>query len=207
MSVNLVQLLYLVSGVLFILALRGLSSPQTSRRGNRSAWSAWRSPSSPRWPSPRRPASRAGSSSSSASASAAASARVIARRVAMTAMPQLVAAFHSCVGLAAVLVAAAALYAPAAFGIGEPGIDPRRLAGRDVARRRHRRDHLHRLGDRLRQAQRQHVGQADPAAEPPPDQSSALAVAARAADHRLRRQREPCPVLADRARGARCSAA
>ena len=47
-----------------------------------------------------------------------------ARRIAMTAMPQLVAAFHSLVGLAAVFVAAAALYAPEAFGIGSPGNIP-----------------------------------------------------------------------------------
>src|SRR5690606_13553072 len=46
---------------------------------------------------------------------------VIARRIAMTQMPELVAAFHSLVGLAAVLVAAGAFYAPEAFGIGAAG--------------------------------------------------------------------------------------
>src|SRR5690606_14151251 len=49
---------------------------------------------------------------------------VTARRIAMTSMPQLVAALHSLVGLAAVLVAAAAVYAPESFGIGTVGHIP-----------------------------------------------------------------------------------
>ncbi|MFO0344892.1 MAG: NAD(P)(+) transhydrogenase (Re/Si-specific) subunit beta [Labrys sp. (in: a-proteobacteria)] len=121
MSVNLVQILYLAAGVLFILSLRGLSSPETSRDGNRygmigmaiavlttlavappAGFSGWL-------------LVILGIGIGGAIGA------VIARRVAMTAMPQLVAAFHSGVGLAAVFVAAGALYAPAAFGIGNPG--------------------------------------------------------------------------------------
>ncbi len=121
MSANFAALLYLVSGVLFILALRGLSHPSTSRQGNLfgmigmgvavvttlfyalpSGFSSW--------------------------------VLVVlgiaigggigawrARTVQMTEMPQLVALFHALVGMAAVLVAAGALYAPAAFGIGNVG--------------------------------------------------------------------------------------
>jgi NAD(P) transhydrogenase subunit beta len=113
--------LYLVSGVLFILALRGLSSPASSRQGNIygmvgmaiaivttllvagvSDWVSW--------------LLIIGGLAIGGGIGA-----VLARRVKMTDMPQLVAAFHSLVGLAAVFVAAAALYAPEAFGIGTPG--------------------------------------------------------------------------------------
>jgi NAD(P) transhydrogenase subunit beta len=121
MSADLVALLYLVSGVLFILALRGLSSPETSRQGNVFGMVgmtiavlttlALAAPSS----------GFAWALIIIGLAIGGGIGAVIARRIAMTAMPQLVAAFHSLVGLAAVMVAAGALYAPQAFDIGAPG--------------------------------------------------------------------------------------
>lgn len=127
MSANLAALAYLVSGILFILALRGLSSPETSRQGNRFGMigmglailttlllvgmggTGWVLTilglligGGIGW--------------------------VIARRIPMTAMPQLVAGFHSLVGLAAILVAAAALYAPDAFHIVGKGGDVHALS-------------------------------------------------------------------------------
>ncbi|MDP2620768.1 MAG: NAD(P)(+) transhydrogenase (Re/Si-specific) subunit beta [Hyphomicrobiales bacterium] len=121
MSADLVALLYLVSAILFILALRGLSHPDSSRRGNLLGMIgmaiaivttlAYAAPSD----------FTAWILIVVGIATGGGIGAVIANRIAMTAMPQLVAAFHSLVGLAAVLVAAAALYAPQAFGIGEPG--------------------------------------------------------------------------------------
>jgi H+-translocating NAD(P) transhydrogenase subunit beta len=121
MNANLAALLYLVAGVLFILALRGLSNPESSRRGNMlgmigmaiavvttladhppAGFGAW-------------------TMVLFGLAVGGGAGAVIARRVPMTSMPELVAAFHSLVGMAAVLVAAGAFYAPAAFEIGTPG--------------------------------------------------------------------------------------
>ena len=121
MAANLSALLYVVSGVLFIMALRGLSHPTTSRQGNRygmigmaiaiattvvffppSGFSGWLLVAL-------------------GIAIGGGIGAYMAKRVQMTQMPQLVAFFHSLVGLAVVLVAAAALYAPEAFGIGHTG--------------------------------------------------------------------------------------
>jgi H+-translocating NAD(P) transhydrogenase subunit beta len=109
---NLTSLAYLVSAVMFIMALRGLSSPESSRRGNLMGMlgmsiaivTTMLSPSvtSYAW-------------IVSALLIGAAIGIFIARNIAMTAMPQLVAAFHSLVGLAAVLVAGAAFSNPNAF--------------------------------------------------------------------------------------------
>jgi NAD(P) transhydrogenase subunit beta len=121
MNANIAGVLYLVAGVLFILALRGLSSPETSQRGNQfgmvgmviavlttvalsppAGFGAW-------------------VLVILGLAVGGGVGATIARRVPMTSMPELVAAFHSLVGMAAVLVAAGALYAPSAFSIGTVG--------------------------------------------------------------------------------------
>ncbi len=121
MSPNLVALLYLIAGVLFILALRGLSSPESSRQGNAYGMTGMAIAIATTL-GVARPATGlswlliVGGIAIGGSIGA-----FTARRIAMTQMPQLVAAFHSLVGLAAVLVAAAALNAPEAFGIGIPG--------------------------------------------------------------------------------------
>ena len=121
MSENISSLLYIVAGVLFIMALRGLSHPTTARQGNLygmvgmgiavlttlighppAGVGAW-------------------FLVILGIAIGGGIGAVIAKRVPMTAMPELVAAFHSLVGFAAVVVAAGALYAPQAFGIFEAG--------------------------------------------------------------------------------------
>src|SRR2546427_3191945 len=121
MNANLAAILYLVAGVLFILSLRGLSSPATSRQGNLfgmvgmaiavATTLALHPPADGiAWVLVILGIAIGGGVGA-----------VIARRVPMTSMPELVAAFHSLVGMAAVLVAAGAFYAPEAFDIGKPG--------------------------------------------------------------------------------------
>lgn len=120
MGMNFAALLYLVSGVLFIMALRGLSHPATSRRGNLYGMTGMAiavlttlflaGPGFGRLLLILLGLCLGGAAGA-----------YIARRITMTAMPQLVAAFHSLIGLAAIMVAAAALYSPSSFGIGEIG--------------------------------------------------------------------------------------
>jgi H+-translocating NAD(P) transhydrogenase subunit beta len=122
MNPNLVALLYLAAGVLFIMALRGLSSPESSRGGNQYGMAGMAIAVLTTLAQVGAPESQltwaliAGGLLMGGSIGA-----TIARRIPMTSMPELVAAFHSLVGMAAVFVAAGALYAPEAFGIGHPG--------------------------------------------------------------------------------------
>ena len=123
MDANISAILYLVSGVFFIMALRGLSSPETSRQGNYFGIVGMTIAVATTLLDPSIDMSDpsivqlvvAGIFIGGVIGS------IIARRISMTAMPQLVAAFHSLVGLAAVLVAWAAYLAPESFGIAPDG--------------------------------------------------------------------------------------
>ena len=123
MNASIAALAYLAAGVLFILSLRGLSSPETSRQGNTFGMIGM--------------ALAVGITLLTLGTTGAldpltlallgagvvvggGGGALIARKVAMTDMPQLVAAFHSLVGMAACLVAVGAVYAPEAFGIATP---------------------------------------------------------------------------------------
>ena len=121
MSPNIVALLYLVAGVLFILSLRGLSSPETSRQGNLFGMIGMAIAIVTTLASHPPAGGLSWLLVILGIAIGGGIGAVIARKVPMTAMPELVAAFHSLVGMAAVLVAAGALYAPSAFGIGQVG--------------------------------------------------------------------------------------
>jgi NAD(P) transhydrogenase subunit beta len=121
MSANLAAMLYLLAGVLFILALRGLSSPESSRRGNLFGMTGMTIAILTTLASHPPAGIGAWALVIIGIAIGGGIGAVTARRVPMTAMPELVAAFHSLVGMAAVVVAAAALYAPAAFDIGTVG--------------------------------------------------------------------------------------
>ncbi len=117
MTSNLAASLYLISGILFILALRGLSSPETSRQGNFFGILGMTIAIIVTF-------LFVNISFSSllfiicSLAIGGSVGTIIAYRISMTAMPQLVAGFHSLVGLAAVLVALSAYYNPEAFGLG-----------------------------------------------------------------------------------------
>src|SRR2546421_223827 len=121
MNANLAAILYLVAGVLFILSLRGLSSPASSRQGNFFGMIGMAIAVATTLASHPPADGLAWLLVISGIAIGGAIGAVIARRVPMTSMPELVAAFHSLVGMAAVLVAAGAFYAPEAFEIGTPG--------------------------------------------------------------------------------------
>ena len=135
-----VMLAYLISGICFILALRGLSSPASSRRGNILGifgmviavgttlihYLPTMTPEPISQNSYTGPDIQALAEVLAAIALGGGVGWIIARKIKMTDMPQLVAAFHSLVGMAAVLVAAAAFLNPGAFGIllPEGGINP-----------------------------------------------------------------------------------
>src|SRR4029077_16093364 len=121
MNANLAALLYLIAGALFILSLRGLSSPASSRQGNLfgmigmaiailTTLASHVPADAMAWVLVMLGIAIGGSIGA-----------VIARRVPMASMPELAPALHSLVRIAAVPVPAAAFYSPGAFDIGTPG--------------------------------------------------------------------------------------
>lgn len=120
MSENFAAFAYLVSGVMFIMALRGLSHPTTSRQGNAYGMVGM-AIAIVTTLLLAKPSAGGFAMIIAGLAIGGGAGAYIARKIPMTSMPQLVAGFHSLVGMAAVLVAAAALYAPHAFGIGDVG--------------------------------------------------------------------------------------
>ena len=120
MATTLLTLAYLVASVLFILALRGLSHPETSRQGNLFGMIGM---AVAIVATLLKPGMDIGGIALVIAGLALGGTlgTVVAQRIQMTSLPQLVAAFHSLVGLAAVFVAAAAFYAPESFGIGTRG--------------------------------------------------------------------------------------
>jgi NAD(P) transhydrogenase subunit beta len=120
-NADIATVLYLIAGVLFILALRGLSSPESSRQGNLMGMAGMTIAVVTTLLLANVQDGMTWGLIIAGGAIGGGVGAVIAQRIPMTAMPQLVAAFHSLVGLAAVLVAAAALYTPEAYGIGSVG--------------------------------------------------------------------------------------
>jgi NAD(P) transhydrogenase subunit beta len=118
MNANIAALAYLVSGVLFIMALRGLSSPETSRKGNQYGMIGMAIAVATTLASVKLDAMTIGFIAAGVGIGGLAG-TLLAAKIKMTAMPQLVAAFHSLIGLSAVAVAAAAFYATDAFHIAE----------------------------------------------------------------------------------------
>ena len=118
MHADVTGIAYLVAAICFIMALRGLSSPETARRGNAIGIAGMAIAIATTLADPEVVSFEM---IAAGVVIGGAIGTVIALRIRMTALPQLVAAFHSLVGLAAVAVATAAFYAPEAYGIGMVG--------------------------------------------------------------------------------------
>ncbi len=121
MSAEFANFLYLIASVCFIMALKGLSSPESSRAGNLYGIAGMTIAIITTLVFAVTPGVLSYGTILAGIVIGGGIGAVIAQRIQMTALPQLVAAFHSLVGLAAVLVAAAAFYAPENYGIGTAG--------------------------------------------------------------------------------------